>query len=256
VHESLIKKFYKDEIIGHVITDASAIEAREKPVEKAKKEEPVDISKPKNLGGRPKKGQEKPKELTRIEKQVSNLITLEEMLTDLPQHCDKGGKTNTKGNLHWWVGYKLHLTADDHGVPLAGLLSSASLHDSQAAIPLAKMTAQRVVNFYDLMDSGYYAPGIIEHSKAMGHIPIIEKPAERGCKEEKAVEKQAWKAINMKPAEMVRYECRTTIERTFSRIKDEFGARTIRVRGAVKVFAHLMFGILALTADQFLKLVT
>src|SRR5439155_12732745 len=37
VHESLIKQMYKDEIVGHAITDSSAIEAREKPVKKEKK---------------------------------------------------------------------------------------------------------------------------------------------------------------------------------------------------------------------------
>jgi hypothetical protein len=37
-------------------------------------------------------------------------------------------------------------------------------------------------------------------------------------------------------------------------LKDEFGGRLIRVRGAHKIMAHLMFGILALTIDQLLKL--
>lgn len=44
------------------------------------------------------------------------------------------------------------------------------------------------------------------------------------------------------------------VERVFSRLKDEFGARLIRVRGASKMMAHLMFGVLALTVDQLLKL--
>ena len=39
------------------------------------------------------------------------------------------------------------------------------------------------------------------------------------------------------------------------RLKDEFGGRMIRVRGAAKVMAHLMFGIMALTADQLLRIV-
>jgi hypothetical protein len=30
----------------------------------------------------------------------------------------------------------------------------------------------------------------------------------------------------------------------------------VRVRGAAKVMAHLMFGVLALTADQLMKLVS
>ena len=38
------------------------------------------------------------------------------------------------------------------------------------------------------------------------------------------------------------------------RLKDEFGASHLRVRGAVKVMAHLMFGVLALTVDQWLRM--
>ena len=45
------------------------------------------------------------------------------------------------------------------------------------------------------------------------------------------------------------------VERANARLKDEFGGRSVRVRGAVKVMAHLMFGVLALTADQLMKLV-
>ena len=45
------------------------------------------------------------------------------------------------------------------------------------------------------------------------------------------------------------------VERVNARLKDEFGGRNVRVRGASKVMAHLMFGVLALTVDQILKLV-
>jgi len=252
VHASLIKNYYKGEIVGHLTTDASAIEAREKSAKKVK--EVVVVNKPKNLGGRPKKGQEKPQEMTRIEKQAAGLMTLEEMFKDLPQQCDVGAKKNTKGNLQWWIGYKLHITVDDHGIPLAGILSSASLNDNQVAIPLAKLTAQRVTGLYDLMDSAYYAPGIIEHSKNLGHVPIIEQPAERGKTENKRQERLAWDTLNWKPAEMVRYEKRTVVERSFSRLKGEFGANFVKVRGSAKVYAHLMFGILILAADQLLKI--
>jgi hypothetical protein len=252
VHETLIKNYYKDEIVGHIITDASAIQGREKSTKKIK--EVVVVNKPKNVGGRPKKGQEKPKEMTRIEKQAAGLMTLHEMLKDLPQQCDIGAKKNTKGNLQWWIGYKLHITVDDHGIPLSGILSSASLNDNQVAIPLAKLTAQRVTNLYDLMDSAYYAPGIIEHSKSLGHVPIIEQPAERGKIEDKRQERLAWNTLDWKPADMVRYEKRTVVERSFSRLKGEFGANFVKVRGSAKVCAHLMFGILVLAADQLLKI--
>ena len=36
-------------------------------------------------------------------------------------------------------------------IPISCLLTSASLHDSQAAIPLATLSAERTTNLYDLM---------------------------------------------------------------------------------------------------------
>ena len=62
------------------------------------------------------------------------------------------------------------------------------------------------------------------------------------------------KRLPFTPAEEQRFEERTMVERVYSRLKDEFGARIIRVRGASKIMAHLMFGVLALTVDQLLKL--
>ncbi len=49
------------------------------------------------------------------------------------------------------------------------------------------------------------------------------------------------------------YDFRTMVERVNARLKDEFGARFLRVRGATKVKCHLMFGIVALAADQILR---
>ena len=62
------------------------------------------------------------------------------------------------------------------------------------------------------------------------------------------------KRLPFTPAQEQRCGLRTMVERVYSRLKDEFGARFIRVRGAGKIMAHLMFGVLALTADQLLKL--
>jgi len=41
--------------------------------------------------------------------------------------------------------------------PISGVLTSASLNDTQAAVPLSLLTAQRVTSLYDLMDAGYDA---------------------------------------------------------------------------------------------------
>ena len=58
----------------------------------------------------------------------------------------------------------------------------------------------------------------------------------------------------MDPHQQVRFRERTGVERVYSRLKDEYGGKFVRVRGWAKVMAHLMFGILALTADQILRL--
>ena len=51
------------------------------------------------------------------------------------------------------------------------------------------------------------------------------------------------------------YDFRTMAERVNARLKDEFGARFLRVRGALKVKRHLMFGIVALAVDQIIRVV-
>ena len=263
VHKALIEKKLKGEIFLHNSRDSTAIEAREKPQPKQKVAEQKDVyTDPKSTErqkkrGRPKKGEKKEeKELTRIEKQTT--MTLEEMLTDLPTACDKGAKKDSKGNTMYWNGYKLHLDTVDGGIPVSAILTSASLHDSQVAIPLATLTATSIINLYDLMDSAYDVPAIIEKSQSLGHVPITDKNPRRnkGLKESIETEAKARLVLNWAPAEEARYNARTTAERANSRLKDEFGARKIRVRGYLKVSCHLMFGVLVLAADQLIKLVT
>jgi len=58
------------------------------------------------------------------------------MLQEIPTACDRGTKCNAQGYKNSWTGYKLHLDTADCGVPISALLSSASMHDSLAAIPL------------------------------------------------------------------------------------------------------------------------
>ena len=42
--------------------------------------------------------------------------------------------------------------------------------------------------------------------------------------------------------------------RSPSRLKVEFGGNHLRVKGGAKVMGHLMFGVLALSADQLMRL--
>ena len=164
VHEALLRKTLGDRLVGHLSRDSTAIEAREKPAAKEKSPPP-----PQRKRGRPKKGEERPKTRKRLDRQPS--MTLQEMLGDLPAECSVG--TNSKGYRDTWVGYKLHIDVADGQIPVSCILTSASLHDSQVAIPLATMSAERTTNCY--------ADGcrlrrvqIREYSRALGHVPLID----------------------------------------------------------------------------------
>jgi len=249
-HDALIRKTLSDVVILHKSTDSTAIEAREKPQSKIEQK----ASKKK---GRPKKGEKRPKrEVTRIEQQST--MTLAEMLANLPIECDRGAKRDSKGNVMYWTGYKLHIDTVDGDIPVSTIVTSASVHDSQAAIPLAALSARKITNCYDLMDSAYDVPDIFKYSYALKHKPIIDQNP-RGNKDlSKALEDEslARKTLGWNPAEQIRYNARSAAERVNARLKDEFGARKIRVRGHSKVACHLMFGVLVLAADQIMKLVT
>lgn len=236
VHAAIIEKYHADTLVGHISRDSTAINGREKPAKKA----PTPIIQ-KRKRGRPKKGEvvvQKPP--TVLEKQQS--MTLPQILDGLPQAANFGCKKNSKGHVESWIGYKLHIDTADGGIPVSCILTSASVHDSQAAIPLSLISAARVTSLYDLMDAAYDSSIIKAHCQALGHVPIIDANRRRGEKSE------------MDPAKAERYKIRTVAERTNARLKDEFGGRTVRVRGPTKVMSHLMFGIVALTVDQLLQL--
>jgi hypothetical protein len=74
------------------------------------------------------------------------------------------------------------------------------------------------------MDAAY-DDAAIHHSKALGHAP---------------------------PNDVI-FDFRTMAERVNARLKDEFGARFVRVRGAIKLKCHLMFGVVALAVDEILR---
>lgn len=255
LHTALIACTQKDRLIGHIARDATAIEAREnfpesKPA-KAKRKRPPKRCKASERG-------------TRLERQRKQ--SLAQQLAALPQECGIGVKKSSKGHLSYWRGYKLHLDVADGQIPISALLTGASVHDSQAAIPLMTMSTQRVTYLYDLMDSAYDANAIRAHSLALGHRPITDHPRRYRKTGERKVplrkNSRSWtivpemelRAEEMTWAEQDRFAERTMVERVFSRLKDEFGARLIRVRGTSKIMAHLMFGVLALTVDQLLKL--
>ena len=266
VHEALIRETQKDRLIGHIARDSTAIEARERypetPAQAALAASEKVAAAPRKRGAprgphkRYKGGKRPyvPKSDTRLARQRE--MKLPEMLADLPRQCDLGGKKDSHGNDHYWRGYKLHWDVADGQIPISAVLTSASVHDSQVAIPLATMSTQRVTYFYELMDSAYEAHHIEEASRGLGHVPIVDPKAPGGPKSQAKDIPMAKPKRELGWAEQDRYKERTMVERVNARLKDEFGGRNVRVRGAAKIMAHLMFGVVALTADQLMKLVS
>ena len=261
-HEAVIAGTQQQRLIGHICRDSTAIEARERyPEPVNKKAAPKGKAAPKENNGKARRGRKGKQQRqtqaqreasgTRIQKQA-RMDDVKAMLADIPVKCDLGAKRGTGGGTYYWRGYKLHLDVADGQIPITAVLTAASVHDSQVAIPMIHMTTKKVTYLYDLADSAYDAKAIREVSARLGHKPIID--IHTRAKPKTQLPSRVKPQPELSPAEERRYKERTLVERVFGRLKDEFGAEFVRVRGAAKVMTHLMFGVLALTIDQTLRL--
>ncbi len=186
MHEAPGRADCSGSVVGHISRDPPAIVGRERPAPKPKPEE-----KPKRKRGRPKKGEDRPRERTRLERRPPDGMTAAEMADGLPKACDTGTKRNAKGYKESWRGYKLHIDAADGDVPISCILTSASLHDSQAAIPLSRMTALRVDHCHQLMDAACDSPGIGFHACLTGRVAITDTNPRRDAALEERLGKEA-----------------------------------------------------------------
>ncbi|MCI0612781.1 transposase [bacterium] len=239
VHAALVSEQFEEHLFGHANRDSTAVAAREKAIIKPK----VKVEKQPKKRGRPKKGEVREKAEPVAEKmlQKQRAMSAAELKASIPTACDIGTKVDSKGYKITWKGYKLHLDTVDGRIPVAAFISSASVHDSQVAIPLSRLSTERVTYCYELMDSAYDSEIIREDIRSRDHVPLIDHNKRRGEKKEFA------------PHEAERYKTRTIAEQVNARLKDEFGLLNIRVKKHKKVFCHLMFSVLALTGDEFLR---
>jgi len=147
-------------IVEHLSIDSTVIEVREKPVTPVRKK-----SKPQKRG-RKKKGSKEQEEYLK-QKAEEEALKQQYYLEDpklsfsrLENRCSLTAKKNSKGKMQWSIGYKAHFATDDHGVPLSYAITGASVHDSQCAIPLAKLVKQRLFFIlYVLGDKAYNSAG-------------------------------------------------------------------------------------------------
>ncbi|MDA8027541.1 MAG: transposase [Nitrospiraceae bacterium] len=130
--EALANAQVKDRGICHTAHDSSAIKARE-TARNTRKSVVVKSRK----RGRPRKGESVVQKVpSGVERYLP--MTPGKMERAIPKVCNWGGKKNSQGKHEYWKGYKLHVSVVEGGLPVACLLTSASVHDSQASPFLIK----------------------------------------------------------------------------------------------------------------------
>jgi hypothetical protein len=235
MHEALIKVHLGTSLIGHIARDSTAIAARERALPNPRAPKVA-----KRRGRRPAGA---PQALARSRIPAQLLQTPEQALAALPTACNKGKKRDAQGNINAWVGYKLHLDVACCGVPITAALTSASVHDNQLSVPLARLSAQRVTSLYALMDAAYDSEPLRQLERDLGHVPIVAINP-RGRAEPPTLD----------AAQRKRFGVRTVVERINSRLKDGFACDAIWVKGHSKVLCHAMFAVLALSVDALMRL--
>jgi hypothetical protein len=172
-----------------------------------------------------------------LEEQATN--RLEHNLLRVPEPCGFGVKRKGHGHSYCWKGFKLHVAVTDGDIPVAAVVSCASLHDSQMIIPLMQKCRRSGLDWVcDLADSAYDAATIRHYSRSNRRIAIIDRNRRRGEK------------LDFLPHEKLLYKRRSGVERVFSQLKDGYGCGKVWVKGIRKVTAHLVFGLLALAGAQ------
>ena len=98
--------------------------------------------------------------------------------------------------------------------------------------------------------------GSTVYSRKHDRVSIIDTNprSDTGLKESLARERKVANRARFVHPTVQRYGERTTVERVNARLKDEFGAHRLRVRGNQKVQAHLMFSVVVLCVDQITRL--
>lgn len=242
IMNDLVKKYLAGRIIGHITRDSTAIEGREKPCNKRREVRQSTIPEKKRRG-RPRRGESRPeKKLTRVARQIR--LKSGRAIAELDKQAAWGCKKNSQGNVTFWKGYKLHLDITDQGIPVTALVTGANVHDSQAAIPMEKITEKRVTHLYSLMDAAYDAEPIRQYIEGKGRKAIIDMNKRKNDSRSP-----------FDPATKERFKIRSTSERGNAHLKDWLLPSKIMVRGARKVSFHLLTGVLCLSAIKILQVI-
>lgn len=216
IHKYLVVEHCSNELYEHLAFDASAVEVAEKAKTIDKKERTIEAQRNKSTS---------------------------KIIADLPTVANFGTKKNSNGKNSTWKGYKLHAIVNEYNVPVASLVTSASVHDSLCAIPLIRRAEERVDALYYLGDKAYDAVAIRAEIESLGKVPLIDYKRNRsGELNGEFIGNQ----IN-------RYKKRTFVESLFSQLKMNHLPSYILYRGIEKVRSVLSFALSVITAMQIIK---
>ncbi|MBT2583167.1 transposase [Planococcus sp. ISL-109] len=103
-------------------------------------------------------------------------VSTETLVNEMPIAPKWGVKKNSDGKNVYWFGYKGHLAVSTKSQYIVrGLMSSGSLNDGKAAIPLLKQIQQTMPSLFraGLMDKGYDYTPIYQQLQKMNLSAVI-----------------------------------------------------------------------------------
>lgn len=178
--QAIQEGFITDEVVA---IDATHFESRDQSTPQEKKPK----AEPKKRGRKPKaeqeafqkEKQERDEQKTVYEKTIEDQldVDLKTLRTTVPIEPNWGIKKNSEGKNTFWFGFKAHLAVGSKSqYILQSLMSSASLNDGKAAIPLLKGIQERLSSLcirYGTLDAGYDYEAIYKQLHRMKAKAII-----------------------------------------------------------------------------------
>jgi IS5 family transposase len=153
-----------------------------------------------------------------------------------PSDADAAWGVRSTGD--WVFGYKLHLACDaETELPIVFDVTSGNVHDSK----MFPILLRRVVELgfhpeWIIADSAYDSDENRQLAASNGIVAVIPQNR-RNRKTQTEEPSREWQAI---------YSQRTSVERVFSRLKEELALKDIRVRSQWRVTVHIAISLLSM----------
>lgn len=147
------------------------------------------------------------------------------------------------------LGYGIHLAVDASSeMPLAVTVEPANVNEKKIAPNILHKTLKHRRRWRSLVaDSQYSSEAFREEARRLGVEPVIPYPRNQMIGKQVLRTDREFRSHG--PARLKRlYKRRSSVERTFSRLKTHYGLCQLRTRGLRNVISHVLLCLLALLA--------